>query len=122
MQDPVKDEDGEYPIATGWRPTIVAIVDAIAKDDSTCLRSIASGYSPAKAERIRRTIAEYGETVLPLPEEAWRTSVSRWMGSYWDVAIDLWTAESGASDLVLFLRIFEEEGGFRFELDSIHVP
>lgn len=44
------------------------------------------------------------------------------MISHWDVLVDLWTVESGASDLVLFARVFEVENGFRFEIASVHVP
>ncbi|AKU94643.1 hypothetical protein AKJ09_01307 [Labilithrix luteola] len=44
------------------------------------------------------------------------------MGTYWQVLIDLWTIESGASDLVLDAWVFETEDGFRFEINSVYVP
>ena len=44
------------------------------------------------------------------------------MESHWGVLVDLWTKESGKSDLVLGLRVFEEGGAIRFEVDSVHVP
>jgi len=44
------------------------------------------------------------------------------MLKYWDVVVDLWTAESGCSDLALFVRVFEEKDGFRMEIHSVHVP
>lgn len=34
----------------------------------------------------------------------------------------LWTVQSGRSDLVLCLRVFEAEGGYRFEVESLYVP
>jgi len=44
------------------------------------------------------------------------------MGSYWDAIVDLWTAESGKSDLVLTVRVFEEGDGSRFEVNGVYVP
>ena len=64
----------------------------------------------------------YGETLADLPDEAWETSIAQWMGTHWDVLLDLWTVESGRSDMALCARVFEEEDGFRFEIDSVHVP
>ena len=55
-------------------------------------------------------------------DDTWSTSVAQWMGNHWVVLVDLWTVESGKSDLVLSARAFEGEDGFRFEIDSVHVP
>jgi hypothetical protein len=44
------------------------------------------------------------------------------MRTYWDVLVDLWTVESGRSDLALILRVYESEEEFRFEIESVHVP
>jgi hypothetical protein len=44
------------------------------------------------------------------------------MRSYWDVLVDLYTAEEGSSDLVLAVRVFELGADFEFEVESIHVP
>jgi hypothetical protein len=48
--------------------------------------------------------------------------VCQWMETHWDLLVDLWTAESGRSDLVLAVRVFECDGDYRFEIDSVHVP
>lgn len=50
------------------------------------------------------------------------SSVSQWMGTHWEVLVDLWTIESGRSDLVLTVFVLETTDGFRFEIDSVHVP
>jgi len=44
------------------------------------------------------------------------------MGTHWEVLVDLWTVESGKSDLVLDARVFEQETGFRIEIHSVYVP
>lgn len=87
-------------------------------------RGIPSVASPSKAtaDQIRTYIADFGGTLAELPDEAWGSSVSQWMETHWEVLVDLWTVESGKSDLVLYLRVFEAGTGFRFEIDSLHVP
>jgi hypothetical protein len=44
------------------------------------------------------------------------------MGTRWDVLIDLWTVESGRSDLVLDARVFEVPSGYRYEIHLVYVP
>jgi hypothetical protein len=61
----------------------------------------------ATAEQIRRYLADYGCTLVELPEDTWQTSVSQWMETHWEVLVDLWTAEEGRSDLVLAGRVVE---------------
>ena len=77
--------------------------------------------SPKLADRIARYIAGYGESLVELPEQAWSTSVAHWMDGHWDVLVDLFTA-SGECDLVLSVRVFETAGGYRYEVDAVHVP
>jgi hypothetical protein len=36
--------------------------------------------------------------------------------------VDLWTAEEGRSDLVLFCNVRENGSGFLTAIESIHVP
>lgn len=75
-----------------------------------------------EAERTRSYIADYGATLVELPDDSWRTSVAQWHRTHWEFLADLWTAEEGRSDLVLSGRAFETEGGYRFELHLIYVP
>jgi hypothetical protein len=78
--------------------------------------------SKTSASQIRAYIAEYGETLVELPDATWRTSVAQWMGSFWEMLVDLWTAESGASDMVLHTQVFEARDGFRIKVHAVYVP
>ena len=123
LQPPVKDEHASHPIAECWRPTLRAIVAALAAGDDTRVRGLESVHLPPDvAGQIRAFLADYGETLAELPEQAWRSSFAQWMGAHWDVVLDLWTEEAGASDLVLTLRVTEDGAGYRFEVESLHVP
>jgi hypothetical protein len=123
-RDPVKDEHNEYTIPFVWRPTLREIVKSIARGDYSLSRGFSSvaPVSSATAKQIREYIEDYGETLIELPDETWTSSVARWMRTHWYVLVDLWTEEAGRSDLALILRIFEADDGFRFEVDSVHVP
>ena len=123
-EDPVKDEEKAHPVARAWRSTLQQIAKAIAEGDYGLSRGIATvgSVSEATAERIRAYVSHYGETLTELPDDTWNSSVSQWMGTHWEVLMDLWTIESGASDLVLSVFVFETGDGFRFEIDSVHVP
>ena len=67
-------------------------------------------------------VAEYGETLVELPHDTWTTSVAQWLGTRWDVLVDLWTEGEGRSDLVLHARVFEANGGYRYEVHLVYVP
>lgn len=121
---PLRDEENAHPIAEAWRPTIRAIVRALAEGDYELVRGIPS-VSPPEEKRVaqmRVYVDDFGETLVELPDETWGTSVSQWMETHWDLLVDLWTKESGRSELALSLRVSEAEGCYRFELDSLHVP
>lgn len=120
-----KDEHSQRPVASAWRPTLSKIVEAFASRDYCLIRLNSADVERVtndKASRIERNIVNYGESLVALPEDAWESSVSQWMGTHWDVLVDLFTEESGESDLVLSLRVFEGKSGYRYEIDSVHVP
>ena len=124
LQEPVKDETSEYPVATAWRPTLREIVKAFAAGDYALANGIDS-VTPVTSnsiEQMRRYIADYGETLVELPDDTWITSISLWTGTHWDLIVDLWTAESGRSDMILDARVFEREDGFRIEIHAVYVP
>jgi hypothetical protein len=56
------------------------------------------------------------------PDDTWATSVSQWIDPHWEVLVDLWTVESGPSDMVLHADVFEVENGFRIEIHAVYVP
>lgn len=119
----IKDKDAAHPIPRAWRSTLAEVVKALARGDFT-LRGIpnVSSISARTAGRIQSYLKEFGQTLVELPEDAWSSSVAQWMETHWDILVDLWTVEGGRSDLVLFARVFEIDGEFRFEIDSVHVP
>ena len=122
--EPLKDETGTHPIADSWRSVIREIVKALAEGDYELARGIPSVAPPsaATAKQARTYVADFGEKLAELPDETWESSVSQWMETHWEVVVDLWTLESGRSDLVLFLCVYEAGAEFRFEIDSLHVP
>ncbi len=121
---PLKDEEREHPVAGVWRPTLREIAKALMEGDYFLSRGIAAvaPVTNATAAQIRASISNYGETLAELPEDNWNSSVSQWMETYWDVIVDLWTRESGRSDMILSVRVFETSDGYLFEIDSVHVP
>ena len=123
-QPPVKDENGAHPVADAWRPTLREIGRALMQGDYGLARGIpcVAPVSRATAEQMRGYVSDYGETLTELPDETWNSSVSHWYGSHWEVLVDLWTVESGRSDMVLDVRVFEAGDSFRFELHAVYVP
>ena len=121
---PTKDEDAPYPIPAAWRQTFREIVRAFVEGDYRLSRGLphVRWLSAAKAEQIREYVADYGETLVELPEDTWRTSESQWMNEFWDVLVDLWTVGEGRSDLALTGRVFEIDGEYEFEVHSVYVP
>ena len=122
--EPVKDGTSQQPVATAWRSDLSAVVCRLAKGDHA-LQDRPSRVAPVSnevAEQMRRSVNDYGQKILPLPDESWRSSIAQWMGGYWEVLIDLWTAEEGESDLVLFVSARELDGDYTFEIVSLHVP
>jgi len=100
------------------------IVKAFVRGDYGLSRAI-PGVTPvtkATADQIRGYLTDFGDSLVELPDETWDSSVSQWMGTHWDVLVDLWTIKSGRSDLVLNVHVFESNKAFRFEVDSVHVP
>ena len=78
--------------------------------------------SERDAQSIAENIQDYGAQLTSLPEETWQTSVCQWMGNYWDVMVDLYTAEEGRSDLVLNVRVYEEGSAYFFDVHFVYVP
>jgi hypothetical protein len=122
--EPVKDEDASHPIARAWRPTLRAIVTAFASGDYRLARPILNvePISDELATQIASYIADYGCTLVDLPEEAWDTSCAQWMGTQWDALIDLWTKEEAPSDLVLHVKVEERASQFHFTVHLVYVP
>lgn len=120
----VKDADREHPVAGAWRPMIGEIVHCFVEGDYALSKGV-EGVDPVSletAQHIRETVEDYGDTLVELPEATWETSVAQWNSSFWDVMVDLWTAEEGRSDLILQGRVSESEHGARFSIHMVYVP
>ncbi len=75
----VKDTGQANPLASAWRPTIRAIVDAFVAGDFV-LGSPISGATidRATAGQVQAALTSYGGSLCALPEDTWKTSVAQW--------------------------------------------
>lgn len=114
----------QQPVPSVWRKTISEIVEAFKDEDFTLSRGVnrVRPISEDDAAGIEENIQDYGADLVSLPEETWNTSVCQWYGQHWDVMVDLYTVDEGASDLVLQLRVYEEAGDYIFEVHLVYVP
>ena len=120
----VSKDENQGPVPSPWRPVLSAVVNAFVEGDYALSRGI-RGVSPVSfqtAEQIRKYITEYGETLIPLPDETWATSVCIWVGPYWDVMVDLWTQGEGRSDMVLQVNVTESDGRYTYAVSMVYVP
>ncbi|UTV98297.1 hypothetical protein KDW99_13610 [Marinomonas rhizomae] len=120
----IKDEGVAHPIAGSWRSIFQEVVKAFAKGDFELSRGV-PGVEPVDtdiASQNREYVREYGEVLVELPETTWGTSCAHWMGSYWEVLIDLYTENEGYSDLVLTGRMSEQNGKPQLTVGLIYVP
>jgi hypothetical protein len=122
-QDAIKDANSAHPIASAWRPTLREVVNAFVQGDYTLAHKIAfvAPVSRSSASQMRAYVAQYGESLVALPDKTWTTSVSQWMDGFWEILVDLWTAK-GRSDMVLHAQVFEAKGRFRIKLHAVYVP
>lgn len=120
----LKDPDAEHAIAGAWRPMIREVVRRFVAGDYGLAQGVpgVEPVSPATAEHIRAYVADYGATLVELPDDTWDTSVAQWIEGYWDILVDLWTAEEGRSDLVLDGTVMETASGPRLSIHMVYVP
>ena len=121
---PVEDPDSAHPVAIAWRPVFREIVRAFVRGDFRLAGGI-EAVEPVPADvamQIERYLADYGATLIELPDDTWRTSCAQWLGHGWDVLVDLWTEDEGRSDLVLHAFVFESDAGYRFTVRLVYVP
>lgn len=120
----LKDEVNQQPIPTIWRPVLFKIVEAFKEGDCNRLREVENVRSISDKDFaiFLENVVAYGANLTALSDSTWQTSVCLWMRGYWDVLVDLYTVEEGASDLALFASVYEVDDRFSFEIISIHVP
>lgn len=117
-----KDDQEETAVPTAWRSVIHDIVESVRNKRFEEKSIGVVDVSFDDAAQIEDTITSYGCTLIELPDAAWDSSVCRWTGTYWQLLVDLYTAEEGQSDLVLFVNVHESSGKYVFTVDSMHVP
>jgi len=120
----VKDLEAQHPIAGAWRPVLREVVRRFVAGDFGLAKSV-PGVEPVSAKTVEQIVgylADYGATLVDLPEDTWHTSVAQWMETHWDILVDLWTAEEGPSDLVLQGRVVETGAGPRLTIRMVYVP
>lgn len=120
----LKDERNQSLVPSVWRNTFSNIVEALKDGDFDAVRNVV-GVRPISSEeavRIAENIKGHGARLTSLPDATWETSACQWMRGYWDVLVDLYTVEEGASDLALSVRVYEEGSDYVFEIQSVHVP
>ncbi|RTQ88643.1 MULTISPECIES: DUF7668 domain-containing protein [Stenotrophomonas] len=116
-----KDPDTETPVDEAFRPTLAWMANEIAAGRAPHAANVPA-CSADIWDVITGIIADYGETLVTLPEASWETSVSQWHGERWKVLVDLYTAVEGRSDLVMDVDIAETETGFEYSLHLVYVP
>jgi len=127
MSTPRKD-DSQQAVPEEWRATICEIVRAFANDDYVLASFRGSGMSrsvaiePSSSSQAKAYIDDYGESLVELPPETWDSSIVQWTGAHWEVVVDLFTAESGCSDMILELWVNEVLEGYRFRVHAVYVP
>ncbi|MUV15506.1 hypothetical protein GN331_14965 [Lysobacter sp. HX-5-24] len=98
-------------------------MDAFSDEDFDLERGV-PGVRPVSektSRQMRYYVDDYGAVLAKLPPEAWQTSVCQWMEGYWDVLVDLYVVDEGASDLALELRVYEAGGDYAFDIRLICV-
>ena len=117
-------EDQELPIPTQWRNTLKSIVECFVEGDFQpnkkfrCILPLSSDDSL----NIEKSINAYGDKLVALPLDMWEPSFYQATHGGWQVWVYLHTENEMPSDLVLFVFVREDEAGFNYEIESVHVP
>lgn len=126
MDEPnaIKDENTAHPIAATWRPILQEVVRAFSKGDYELSHTIegVDSVSSDIAIHNRDYVKEYGETLVELHSDSWKSSSAQWMENHWDVLIDLYTEGEGLSDLVLTGKMIKINDTPHFTVGLIYVP
>ena len=112
------------PVDVAWRKTLRDVVSAFVRDDFELKTGIPGIETPSAkiAAHMRAYVADYGETLVELPDETWKSSFATQSKSHWQVLVDLWTEQSGRSDMVLDVEVRESSDGLAFKIHLIYVP
>jgi hypothetical protein len=100
-----------------------AVMDLLVRRDYSALMKLTAGVRLSDAD-IEGAVKEYGRELVMPPSEGYQlmnaTPIKTQTGG-WSIAMPLWTAEEGRSDLTLELTIAPTAEGYRVEIDDLHV-
>ncbi|MBP7336676.1 hypothetical protein [Niveispirillum sp.] len=114
----------ELPVPTAWRDVLSLIVERIISKDFEFSKACpaVSDILDEDKSRFIWNIEEYGGALVKPTEQSWGVSFYMYMQIYWIVWVYLPTTEENPSDLVMFVRVYEDGGSYRFDVASVHVP
>lgn len=124
MTDLIKDLTKEHPIPDLWKDSIARVVKEISNGNFE-LTNAGKNVTLQTTDLVTinsNNLRDYGCTLIPLLAQTWESSRTQWMGEYWEITIDLCTAEEGVSDLILTGRVYQSTSGFEYEIGLIYVP
>lgn len=99
---PAKDDDKPIRVPLVWRSTLRAIVaDLVAGRFAPSVEGVDIRFTRASRAQVRGYLKSYGDKLVDLPKETWKTSEVYWMDPFWDCFVDLWTEKEGRSDMVM---------------------
>jgi hypothetical protein len=121
---PISKERNLRPVPSAWRTTLSKIVEAFKDGDFILAQPIPGVRSISKedAAGIADSIEDYGAQLTSLPEDTWKTSICQWLESHWDVMVDLYAVDEGASNLILHVHVYEDGPSFAFEVHFVYAP
>lgn len=101
------DEAG-HPVPELWLTKFAETAAALVVGDFQLRKFPVDGVDEvdqAIANSFAANVAAYGDRLAALNEATWDWSVVRWMGSYWQVLVDLSTVNEPVSDIPLHARV-----------------
>jgi hypothetical protein len=108
------------------RSTVEQVVDLLVDRDYAAVERLTQG-TRCSAAVMEKAVLDYGKRLVRPPDDAFAAlgpiRVRTDGPEQWSVVMPLWTHEEGLSDLHVSLTLVgRPTGGYRVELDDIHVP
>ena len=126
-----QDSQAAHAIATSWRGLLMTVVERFVAGDFQ-LSTPVPGALPVAAEvaaHNQRYVASYLQQLdtpdarlVPLSEQVWQRSCAQWMGTHWQVLLDLCTSSEGISDQVFSGNMTVQNDTPEFQVGLIYVP
>lgn len=113
--------DKEQPVPSEWRSTLKYIADEFVSGRAPQGNNIRA-VEPETLKINVDNISDYPDTIGPLQDVTWSSSIHVWTGDHWEILLDLSTKDHQTSDLVLRLRVYDVNNQCEFEPGLIYVP